>query len=335
MKSLKLPLLCYLTTCLLSLNACEELVEEIDECSFSYGGVAFTQGAPGQQQNISPSFDRGEVTGTFSSEPSGLSLDDLTGIIDVNASVPQEYIITHEGETNCETSIVILPGEQECVLSYDRTIVAPGETDFLVARVNDAAVGKGKFYATPAGLAISEINGSIDVGASETGIAYTIYYESEEGSVFCQTQLTISGISYEDALVEFDDSEAIVNPVYVEQEEEPAPIGEYDFNQNAQEENLAIDNSTGAIDLKKTLVTIAEAEFDNERLPDGFTRKFTIEYRLPEQELVSNIEVQIFWYPTLSDVPVDILEVLAGRGITQGRLQKRPPYILTIGDYER
>lgn len=320
---------------LLLFNSCEEIVEQLETCKFQYSQLSYTKGPSSQVQEISPNFSQRSATGTFSSQPQGLEIDPDTGIIDVNASDPGEYTIIHDGEnTSCETKILIQEGEQECSLSYGRSIVAPGEVDYLLARINDERVNTGKFYATPAGLAISETNGAIDVVASESGINYSIYYESEDRNTFCQTSLTISGINYEDTRVDFTSEDALVAPVYVEEEQQQAPQGVYDVNGQATELNLAINRETGVINLKETLSNIALQEFEGD-LQSGFTRKFTIAYRLPEQEFQSSIEVQIFWYPNEEDIPQDLLEVLAGKGVpVNGKVEKRPPYILTVGDYE-
>ena len=336
MKKTKLANLLVPLFSLLLFNACEEIVDTLEACDFHYGRLSYTKGPPSQEQEISPTFSQRSATGTFSSEPQGLDIDPQTGVIDVNASDPGEYTITHEGDnTNCDTKILILEGEQACNLSYGRSIVAPGEVDYLLARIDEERVNAGKFYAIPAGLAISETNGSIDVIASESGIAYTVYYESEGGNTFCQTSITISGINYEDTRVDFTDEDALVAPVYVEEEQQQAPQGLYDFNGQATELNLAINRETGVIDLKETLLNIARQEFEGD-LPSGFTRKFTIDYRLPQQEFESSIEVQIFWYPNAEDVPQDLLEVMVGKGVPiNGKIEKRPPYILTVGDYER
>ena len=316
-------------------TSCEELVESLNECQFSYGPISFTQGPPSQTQEISPVFSEGEISGTFSSQPNGLVLNEETGIININESDPGEYTITHEGETTCETRILILEGIQECQLNYGTSIVAPGEVDFLLARVDEKPTEGGKFYAIPDGLAISSTNGSIDVAASEAGIEYMVYYESEDGNTFCQTQITISGINYTDTKVDFDQEEGIINPVYVEDGEQQAPGGNYDLNGNAREENLSINPETGAIDLRATLQAIDEAEFGCELAP-GFSRTFTISYVLPEEEIASSIELQIFWYENVDQIPDDIVEVFEGKGIPiNGKIEKRPPYILTVGDYEQ
>lgn len=320
---------------LLFLNSCEEIIQNLEPCDFNYGGLAFTKGPANQVQEITPNFSQRSGTGTFSSSPAGLEIDPETGVIDVNASDPGEYTITHEDETTCETSILIQEGEKECSLEYQQQIVAPGQVDFLLARVNGERANSGKFYATPAGLAISDTNGSVDVGASESGIEYTVFYESEDGTTLCQTTLTISGINYEDTRIDFTSEEAIVAPVFVNEEQQQAPAGTYDIDGAASELNLSINRETGEINLKETLQTIAGQEFDGD-LPSGFTRKFTISYRLPAQEFESSIEVQLFWYANEDDISDELLEILVGKGVPiNGKIEKRPPYILTVGEYDK
>lgn len=322
---------------LLLFNSCEEILPPPKSCAFDYDQLTFTQGG-GQPQEISPNFARRFTDGTFSSEPGGLAINDTTGVIDINASDPGEYRITFENEnTSCQTFVLIQEGEEACSLSYGTNVVTPGEKKILVARVDGEPVSDGKFYAEPAGLRLNATNGAIDVAASESGIKYTIYYKSADGNITCQTNLTISGINYQDTVLNFNtiDAEIVeVAPVYVdvENEELPAPEGRY-FAVGDNEQSLAINNANGSIDVKSTLRRIEEIEFGGSR-PDNINKLFRIQYELDQQDIVSSIEVQILWYPTLDDIPAEIKEILEGRGvIINGKVEKRPPYILTVGDY--
>lgn len=348
MKLLKLSALPVLILSLLIFNSCEEILNEVNICSFSYGALSFTKGPPNQTQEISPDFARGTITGQFTSSPTvGLALNQETGVIDVNASDPGEYTITHEGEISCETQIVILEGEQECELRYVYkgevvNSVLQGEVDYLLARVNDSSepVESGRFYATPAGLAISETNGAIDVAASESGIEYTIYYELREENVFCQTQVTIAGVNYEDQKVTLNtEEEAIVSPQFI-----PDNFEGNDLIFSSPDESLEINEVDGSIDLIQTLINIDLA--DNQELDRsfinleeiGFTRKFIINYQV--RDFTQSLEIQLFWFPDEEyqgnpDL-ADLVEVFEGKGIpVNGKIEQRPPYILTIGDYER
>ena len=337
MKSTKALAIFYFLFCSFILISCEEILDQVETCEFDYGDLSFTKGPPNQVQEIEPTFKLPDNEGKFSANLSGLDIDVGTGIIDVNASDPGEYTITFESEQqSCRTRILILEGEFECSLTYESDLVAPGELDFLLARVEGEVAENGNFYAIPSGLAISATNGSIDVSASESGVEYTIYYTSEDEKTSCQTKLNISGIDYPDIRVALDQpEEIIVSPVYVEDGRQAAPAGLYDVEGNASQQNLAINRENGAINTLESIRNIAENEFDN-NLPNGFTRTFSIAYQLPQQEIESEIEVQLFWYRSVDDIPDDLIEVFEGKGLViNGKLEKRPPYILTVGDYER
>jgi hypothetical protein len=344
------PTILALLLLIFTLSACDELCdcEEIPQpCQFSYDGLSFVQ-TPGEEQIISPVFSQGTNMGAFESTPTGLSLNTETGAIDINASDPGEYTIRHtmdDGETTCETSILIQEPEvaiNECSLTYGRDVVLPGEASYLLARVDEKAVESGKFYAIPAGLAISATNGSIDVAASEAGLKYTIYYESEDGNTLCQTELTIGGIDYEDTYIEFVDGEpATITPLLVAEGNQQGPLF---FS--SPDELLALDVETGEVRLKETLSNIDLN--DNQELDQsiinfrelGFTRKFTINYGPNPEEVLESIEIQLFWFPNnevLEDPDLaDLIETLAGKGVTiNGKIEERPPYILTVGGYDK
>lgn len=338
MRFLKLSTTIGLSISLLLFNSCEEVINEINQCDFSYDKVLFVQGPPSQTQEISPNFARGSATGTFSSSDGDLALDPETGVIDVNASVPKEYTITFEGENTCETSIVIQEGEQECSLSYKTNFAVPGQIDFLVPEIDGskASTDQGRFYAIPDGLAINETNGVIDVKNSESGVMYTIYYEFDDENTFCETELTIAGINYPDTFLPLE-NETLVSPVLVlnDGEIQEAPEGEYDPQGSARELGLEIDATTGQINAKETLRNIAEISGEFE---PGFRQKYTVAYNIPgnqERELIdSSIEVEIIWYRNADQIPQELKDILEGRGIIVGKIEKRPPYILTVGDYE-
>ncbi len=326
--------------------SCDKLCDCDDDpkpCLFSYGKVAFTQ-TPGAEQIVNPAFTQGDAEGSFSASPAGLVLDENTGAIDINSSeTDQEYTITYtleDGETACITSIYINAADvQECALKYDKDIIAPGEVDFLLARIDGNQVKDGKFYAIPSGLVISPSNGSIDVNASESGTRYIIYYESADGRVKCQTELTISGIDFIDTRVAFVAGQAaIVTPIYNAVPGEPAPQGTY----RSEDVTLAIDNGTGAIDLKQTLINVdladnQEVDFSilNFRDNIGFTRTYLIDYIV--NDIPSQLEIELFWFPNEENIPEDLLEVFEGKQSfpRNGKILERPPYMLCSGDHNK
>ncbi|WKN30246.1 hypothetical protein PZB74_14870 [Porifericola rhodea] len=332
--------------CLWLFASCDKLCDCDDDpkpCSFSYGMVSFTP-TPGEEQLIKPSFEESQEGGTFSAFPSGLDIDEATGEININNSTyDQEYTITYtldDGETTCTTSIFI--GEPDivaCGLKYEKEMVAPGEIDFLLARVDEKAVTDGKFYAIPSGLVINPSNGAIDVSASESGTQYTIYYESKDGMYQCQTKLIISGIDFPDTRISLVPEErALVYPYYNADPDQEVPGGSY----MSDDPTLAINESTGEVDIKQTLVNVDLS--DNETLDQsivnyreaGFTRIFTINYTVGQTELQSSLEVQLFWFPNEESIPADLLEVFEGKqSFDNGKIEERPPYMLATGGYDK
>lgn len=341
------PTILWIFLCVFLFASCDKLCDCDDDpkpCLFSYGKVSFTP-TPGQEQIVNPTFTQGESDGTFSASPSGLDIDEESGAININNSEPdQEYTITYtlgDEKTTCSTSIYIGETEvKECALKYDTTMVTPGDIDFLLARIDEKAVTNGKFYAIPAGLSINPSNGSIDVNASEAGIKYTIFYESGDGKIVCEAELMISGIDYIDTRVTFvEGEESFVNPIFDANPQQPAPEGFY----SSPDETLTIDPFTGEIALKQTLLNVdfadngeADISIINFR-ETGFTRTYTINYTIGQSEDPSQLEVQIFWFANEEDIPEDLLEVFEGKQAfpENGKMEGKPPYILTSGSYNR
>jgi hypothetical protein len=114
--------------------------------------------------------------GTFSAVPGGgLSLNAVTGDIDVSASTPGVYTVTY-------TTTGICPANSNLGV----TIIALDDPTFSVSSASQCQNGTditagisgtpgGTFSAVPAGLSLNVVTGDIDVSASTAG-AYTLMY---------------------------------------------------------------------------------------------------------------------------------------------------------------
>jgi hypothetical protein len=71
----------------------------LDNPAFSYGALSYCKAGTDPTPTIT-----GTSGGTFSYEPSGLSINASTGAIDLSASVPNTYIVTYTTNLNCSAS---------------------------------------------------------------------------------------------------------------------------------------------------------------------------------------------------------------------------------------
>jgi|GEM_PF-1153061 len=137
------------------------------DASFSYQSATVCSSG----SNVIPT--SAEV-GTFSATPSGLIFaDNSTGEINVAASAPGTYTITHTTTGSCSATanqtITILNSNPS--FSYPSSTVCEGS-----ANVTPVAVTPGGSYSATAGLVINTTTGQIDVASSTAGthqITYT------------------------------------------------------------------------------------------------------------------------------------------------------------------
>lgn len=108
--------------------------------------------------------------GTFSSSPSGLSIDANTGVIDVSASTAGNYTVTYSiGPT--EDTITILPADDSS-FSYSASSFRQNASN--PAPTITGLVGG--VFSAPTGIVFSGSGGIIDLAASTVGGPYTITY---------------------------------------------------------------------------------------------------------------------------------------------------------------
>lgn len=124
----------------------------------------------------------GQMGGTYSVLPSGLAIDKTTGAIDLATSTPnQSYVVTYTfGTGSCTASCTTLVK----INSSPVTIAFPLMDYCAVGTVRILRTGlpDGRYTATPSGLKIDELSGTVDLSGSKAGI-YTIIYTYQDGSL--------------------------------------------------------------------------------------------------------------------------------------------------------
>ncbi|MEN2284491.1 MBG domain-containing protein, partial [Algoriphagus sp. SE2] len=165
----------------------------LDDASFSYSSSSYTTNGP----DPSPTF--ATIGGTFSSTP-GLSINALTGTIDLSASTPSTYTVTYTTSGACPSSsnqsITILPS---LTVSVNDPTVTEGNTGsinltFTVSLSQAAPVGG-------ATVDFATSNGTATAGSDYTAIGTTTlsFFAGESSKT-----VDISIIS--DETVEFDET---------------------------------------------------------------------------------------------------------------------------------
>lgn len=191
--------------CIPNAQLCEVYVVMITNFSNQPGFVTFTQTNTGGgttecfpintfnypltsycQDGVDPTpvLAPGASAGTYTATPSGLSINSVTGTIDLSASAPGTYIVTSTTQTSTggvctnipsivTTRTVIITAPANATVAYPATTYCNNINTPIDVTVTGTTGGT--YSATPSGLFISPINGSIIPGISAAGI-YTVTY---------------------------------------------------------------------------------------------------------------------------------------------------------------
>lgn len=142
---------------------------------FSYSATEYCKNS---LETPIPIFNSNSTAGIFSSVPSGLNLNSITGEISLAVSPSGLYIVTN--------TIAAANGCPEVNFSLIITITEPASGSFtyntplyistLAPQIPTASVTTGGFYSSGPGLVIDAITGAINSSASTAG-DYTVSYD--------------------------------------------------------------------------------------------------------------------------------------------------------------
>lgn len=167
---------------------------------FTYGGVPFGGTAEfcTTDPDPAPVYAAGALAGEFTADPAGLVFDALTGEIDVSASEPGIYTFTNTlieatcyGDTTEFTMTVAIYEPPAANFSYFGSPYCDNESD--PSPVAGLGALLGTFSATPAGLVINPLTGTIDLDASAPG-TYTVTNTVLSGSV-CPDAISTTSVT--------------------------------------------------------------------------------------------------------------------------------------------
>jgi hypothetical protein len=182
----------------------------------------------------------------------------------------------------------------------------------------------GCYTSYPGGLSIDRATGQIDVNNSDTGIRYEVEFMPCGKNKVAWTAFVMGGVGFQGGVSSLaSDQPLISRPHYyghepeLEVPSEQAPPGRYGYipdnvKQSANLRGLAIDERTGEIDLRKTILSGALGfREDGSRLPaNGASKEFRIYYQLdnaPIKEVLTYTTVRVHFYDSEADVPDELL----------------------------
>lgn len=113
------------------------------------------------------------TSGGIFSGSAGLVIDSASGVVDLDASGADQHMVTYSIPGSCASDSTII---LSIVTTSDATFDYTGSPFCASGSVSanfDAGASSGLFSATPLGIAINPINGTIDLSASSAG-TYTI-----------------------------------------------------------------------------------------------------------------------------------------------------------------
>ncbi len=146
-------------------------IDPFDDASFNFGGsVSYCMSAADPIPTIT-----GLIGGAFTSVPVGLSMNPVTGQIDVSASMSGPYTITYTTSGTCPNSsnfAVTIDPLDDASFSYTAPTYCVADPDPTPTIIGLAG---GSFTSAPVGLVINPLTGVIDVSASTVAV-YTITY---------------------------------------------------------------------------------------------------------------------------------------------------------------
>ena len=211
--------------------------------------------------------------------------------------------------------------------AYPDTIFFPAElpNDYIVKPVKALS---GTFGAFPDGLKINSLNGNIDITESETGLRYIVWFVPANTTDTCKKFITVSGINFTDSIYVLANNPGIATPVYNanpltapdcssgcefddghDDDDGDGFADEPVKGQQVIPQGIAMSKSTGAINLKKSLLNGALGA----NPASGTYKDFQLNYRISDKsaKTLNKIAFRLYFYKTKADIPASLKRELA------------------------
>jgi hypothetical protein len=201
--------------------------------SIDYAQASYCQASPDPTPTIT-----GTSGGSFSATPAGLSLNPVSGQIDLSASAAGNYTVTYTYATGTTTDLVTIVATDDASFAYNKSSYCVNEADPTPIVTGLAG---GSFVSSPAGLVINSSTGQIDVSASTIG-SYSVGYITNGP---CPTVGTFAI-----AITNIDDASFTYgNSAYCQNGSDPTPTAVSTGGSYTSTAGLSINTSSGLIDL--------------------------------------------------------------------------------------
>jgi hypothetical protein len=247
---------------------------------------------------------------------------------------------------NANSAGTIAPG---CpVLSiYGDSLIYPQPTsgpDDILLPVNNP--GAGKYYAWPAGMSIDHNTGAIDLTQSQTGLKYAIGFVPAGTTDTCLSTIILGGASYYDSVYVVTSGGVKAVPYFdanppggnICNGSGPGSGCAFDVTGAAAAQNVAVNNSSGEIDLQKTLNGNGAAGGVFGVNPvDGYSVIAPLYYQLRQgsNNAMQHIDIQFIYYGSKASISSALLTSLGTKlnNLLNGFListsaNPRPPIIV-------
>lgn len=187
--------------------------------------------------------------GTFSATPAGLSINTVTGAIDLSLSTPGTYTVNNDIPAS-GSCVAVNHNVQLTITALEDPSFGYGTAVFCAGGSNVTATVSGttggSFSVTPAGLTVNSTTGEIDLSTAQVG-TYDITYTTP-GTCADDSTISVSVTTAPDATFNYDTT------TYCQSSNAPiltltGVAGTF----SASPAGLTIDPNTGAIDLTSSL----------------------------------------------------------------------------------
>lgn len=184
-------------------------------------------------------------------------------------------------------------------LQYNDSIFYLRTTDYTVLPLGKRT---GTYTAFPGNLDIDNSTGAVTItvkgkdGESQTGLRYKIRFTSVTETD--STYITLGGLQYFDQFYYLSHNDSIIAPFYNGSATATTPAGNYAVN---ADNKLAINPQNGQINIAET---IRRGFFDNPL--HGSWKQTTIKYTYADNGAVNAMDVILYYYNTLNDVPSNV-----------------------------
>jgi len=200
-------------------------------------------------------------------------------------------------------------GAVNCDLfAYPDTVFYPktSASDYLVMPLN---VQTGRYGSFPDVMKIDRNSGAINITKSETGLKYIVWFIPDGTKDTCKKFVTISGINYTDSIFTLVNKKSVSIPIYNANTQEPiACNGGCSFGQNLVPQGIAVNKSTGVIDLKQSLLNGALGTNPK----NGTFKDFVMQYKISDKSgsALNSISFRLYYYKLKSQIPDSLINIL-------------------------